>query len=37
VPETFLVGRDGTIVQIEQQGDALAKAIETSLKADRPR
>jgi peroxiredoxin len=37
VPETFLVGRDGTIVQMEQQGEALAKAIEASLKGDRAR
>ena len=37
VPETFLVGRDGSIVQMEQQGDALAKAIEASLKGDRAR
>ena len=34
VPETFLVGRDGSIVQMEQQGEGLAKAIETSLKRD---
>jgi thiol-disulfide isomerase/thioredoxin len=34
VPETFLVGRDGSIVQMEQQGEALAKAIEASLKGD---
>jgi thiol-disulfide isomerase/thioredoxin len=37
VPETFLVGRDGTIVQMEQQGEGLAKAIEVSLKGDRAR
>ena len=32
VPETFLVGRDGLIVEVEQQGPALSKAIEASLK-----
>jgi peroxiredoxin len=37
VPETFLIGRDGLVVQIEQQGEGLAKAIEASLKGDRAR
>jgi thiol-disulfide isomerase/thioredoxin len=37
VPETFLVGRDGLIVEIEQDGATLSKAIEASLKGDRTR
>jgi peroxiredoxin len=37
VPETFLIGRDGTIVQMEQQGEGLVKAIEASLRGDRTR
>ncbi len=37
VPETFLVGRDGLIVEIEQRGPALTKAIQSSLKGDRAR
>jgi peroxiredoxin len=32
VPETFLIGRDGSIVEVEQQGPALTKSIEASLK-----
>jgi peroxiredoxin len=35
VPETFLIGRDGSIVQIEQQGEGLTKAVEANLKKGR--
>jgi len=32
VPASFLVGRDGTVTQVELSGEALSKAIEASVK-----
>jgi thiol-disulfide isomerase/thioredoxin len=36
VPAKFLVSRDGTIAQVELNGEPLVRAIETSLKARGP-